>query len=217
MEKYQNICEQARNFSDTNDCTVKALALLADISYEEAHKACEKIGGRTLGDGLTIKQLRKVFHEFGLSLHVEHVGARTVKKLIVTGQVESDKRYLVGSTRHVSAVVDGKVEDWAANRKKFIDCVYQVIPNGVKKSKVPADVVDARKARESYHMIKEPQRGSARAIWDYLNENAISETTMNAFNRKGFAYDIAEALDIKYMQAYTEVNQWSKYMGLFTK
>ena len=124
---YQTVSKESFNHRETNDCTVKALAICCDIAYPEA-LSIMAVNGRRKGRGMFIGQWERGFKQAGFKLVRDpEVTAKTT--LTVVSQLNPNRTYVVVSTRHVSAVVNGKMEDWATGRLKRVRAVYEVISN----------------------------------------------------------------------------------------
>lgn len=129
--------ESARK-DETNDCAVVALSIVLDESYDRIHSllAAE---GRRKGHGTYRHQqekvLTKICEEKGWSWEwidtpmqvwsKNDIGYFSTKS-IVKHKAFAQGEYLLYSHAHVSAMVNGQVEDWAASRKKVVKHVIQI-------------------------------------------------------------------------------------------
>jgi len=137
-----DLYKKARKCSlERNDCSVIAISILANIPYEEAYKVCEKLGRKKNG-GMYEKDILKAFKR--LRCRVEPVsmihkrkGTRDYKKFTywfgyslkrVDEQLRPKGRDLISTSGHVSAYVNGRIEDWAAGRKKIVQKVWEIRP-----------------------------------------------------------------------------------------
>jgi hypothetical protein len=66
-EKYFDMIKKSDNLSEANDCTVKAIALACDVSYEAAHTAL-KTFGRKHGRGTSISIMEKACRMLGFKM-----------------------------------------------------------------------------------------------------------------------------------------------------
>ena len=107
--------------SEKNDCAVRALAVAAGHSYEEAHRAL-KLHGRVDRRGTYNQTMERAAGMLGLRLVEElpggshpdfHMPARHHMTLAQFVRVYRSGRYVVRVNRHFIAVVDGVVHDWA--------------------------------------------------------------------------------------------------------
>jgi hypothetical protein len=127
---------------ETNDCTVKALALVTGCTYDEALVALAK-HGRQKRKGCYMGTQRQALSDLGFNMvqvdfrarfvnnypgvHAKLKGATThhMKRF---NKVWSDgKTYYVYTRRHVAAVVNGVNLDWTVGRAKRVVAVYEII------------------------------------------------------------------------------------------
>jgi len=124
---------------DTNDCTVRALAICLGIEYKSAHRLLE-VYGRQRGKGFR-------FNAWASCKCVQHILTRLVqydtkfnhawyhgdkskpRKIRTTiGQfVKANPKgtFIIGIDNHVFALVDGVINDtWTPGPKKRIDAVW---------------------------------------------------------------------------------------------
>lgn len=112
---------------ESNDCSVKALSIMADIHYGIAHKIM-KVGGRKNGCGATLATLMSALAVLGWkNSAVEDYFVRTIRK-VGDDPAFSKGRFLIYTSGHIVSVVDGKVEDWSADRALRIKMVWRIEP-----------------------------------------------------------------------------------------
>ena len=92
---------------ERHDCAVRALAVAADISYDEAHAALKR-NGRKDKRATYPASTRGVAAEYGFVEEPEKRG----KTLAQFTRQQPVGRYLVRIRNHALAVVDGVVHDW---------------------------------------------------------------------------------------------------------
>lgn len=134
------MCAMSDHVGAKADCTVKALALTAGISYLDAFQLCAKLGRKRKGgfwliDPITDKS--KAFESLGFEVKEMRMGKRFGKTVRTWGRgfkfhLESQLKkqenpIVIWSTGHVTAVLDGEVCDWAEGRCKRIEKVYEII------------------------------------------------------------------------------------------
>lgn len=68
IKKYR---ESIDALSETNDCTVRALAAMMNISYEEAHDTMRRHGRKNRG-GSFVSATARAYSEYGLTLREEN-------------------------------------------------------------------------------------------------------------------------------------------------
>lgn len=111
------------------DCTVKCLAILANIEYGLAHAYLKK-AGRPHGKGPSWEQFWDVWESVGYMVtkvwhratSAEGLTPKTVGKKFPKG------RYILAMRGHVAALVDGQVIDWSEDTKKRIVEIRRVDP-----------------------------------------------------------------------------------------
>jgi hypothetical protein len=127
--------------NETNDCTVKALAIVSGKTYDEAHRALAAAGRKPregayfseqvkalLALGKTLKPVNK--HEI-LATFPKNRKGKTRTNMTTHHPRRFNKlwpkgTFLLYTDRHVSAVVDGVMHDWAANTSRRVLCMYEV-------------------------------------------------------------------------------------------
>jgi hypothetical protein len=118
---------------------------VCNVSYATAHKACEARGrraGRRTPDtiylaairdlGYEVRQwdyseeyaMRKSYPKKGILNITTHHPRRFPKQWANTGAV------LMRSRGHITACIDGQVQDWAINSSKQVFCLWTVTKKG---------------------------------------------------------------------------------------
>lgn len=139
--KFQAIHQISRANGETNDCTVKAIALVTGATYVEAHAALAK-HGRKNGKGCCQSVQNAALRDLGYKLTAVSIRDRFISKYPGThknlksatthhmkrfNEVWADgKTYLVYVRAHVAAVVDGVNLDWTVGRAKRVLNVFEV-------------------------------------------------------------------------------------------
>lgn len=125
---------------ETNDCSVKALAVVARIPYEDAKRTLAA-RGRKARKGAYTNDILAAVRDCGRT--VERVDPKTIiaqyppryaahHKTITTHHPRRFKdnwpkgTFLLFTRGHVSACVDGELHDWAVNAVKRVVAVYRV-------------------------------------------------------------------------------------------
>jgi hypothetical protein len=125
---FKAISHVARTYyKDDGYCTVVSLAVCAGVGYGKAFHVFKRLG-RVTGTGTRFPMQVAAFKELGLTLkHIESRGIRTINQA-ETYLRGTRGKYLVYSTRHVSAVVDGVMYDWASGgSRKRVTGIYQIV------------------------------------------------------------------------------------------
>jgi hypothetical protein len=135
-----NMVSQAKN--ETNDCTVKALAIVANVTYDEAHRALANAGRKarqgcyqgaqyaalkTLGKKLERVDMRPILATFPKDRKGNIRRNMTTHHPRRFNKVWPKGTYLLYTIGHVSAVVDGVMHDWAANTSRRVISMYRVV------------------------------------------------------------------------------------------
>ena len=160
---YQKMQRRSRKWRESNDCTVKALAIATGKTYEEAHGALALRGRNhrkgvsmftfwdALADlGFTGKEvyrhsLIRIFNAVNHFLNDENeekakkmlrtrwAKGRTMKSI----EAHLPKRgvYLIETSAHVLCVRAGQIHDWTHNRKHRITHVHHITRAEVNRKK----------------------------------------------------------------------------------
>src|SRR5262245_13596547 len=103
---------------ESHDCTVRALALLRDIPYQDAHRVLKNLGRRK-GHGI---QFRSNLRTLELE-QCPDLCCRTLESIMPEMQAG---RFIVRIHHHVFCVIDGTVHDtWPPNPRSRVKMVYQ--------------------------------------------------------------------------------------------
>jgi len=145
MVQYTDKPQLAQDLNETNDCFVRALAISANISYNESHGIAEELFNRKTGEGTTMvestirsKKGRNYFQHRHLALEpVNHTYVRKDKKvhaLNVRGFYNRYGKgtYLVLVPNHAIAIVDGVIQDWDNLKKHLgrkVEAAFRVTNN----------------------------------------------------------------------------------------
>ena len=112
---------EAAGVKECSDCTVRATAAAFGIPYTDAHQKLAAVG-RKNRHGV---QFKKIYKQLGLQFHQRWYKGCPVEKVLRT--LPPTGRFVVRVTRHVFAVVDGKViDDSVPNPRQRVKEVYAV-------------------------------------------------------------------------------------------
>lgn len=124
-----------------NDCSVKALALVANVPYEDAKRTLAARGRKDRAGAYTSTILSAV-RDCGKSpvrvdpasiiAHYPSPHSNVLKSITTHHPRRFNKvwprgKFLLFTRGHVSAVIDGVLHDWAVNTAKRAYEIYQVI------------------------------------------------------------------------------------------
>lgn len=139
--EYTKLATEAIAVGERNDCTVKAVALVAGVSYDIAHAAMT-LAGRREKQGAkryaTINALvalgKKVERRYPPNFINRYPGAHSQLRSITTHhpdrfkQVWADGRtYLFFTSGHVAAIINGTNHDWTRGRAMRVAELYEVL------------------------------------------------------------------------------------------
>lgn len=136
--KYQQISQVSKAFGETNDCAVKALSITTGLDYGTAHKLMAQ-AGREDGRGVDLDTIEEAIYRAGfdyIEIELESILAqckfKKPRRSVTLTQVPTHPQawqgtYMVFTKRHVSAVVNGQVEDWADGRQKRAWKVWKIV------------------------------------------------------------------------------------------
>ena len=144
---YEQVHKESESISERNDCAVKAVALATGVPYKEVHSLMARYG-RKHRCGTKMSTTKAVLKQLGIEFSEDDfeypVYYRNKKFDIGAGCTTTVRtqhsystktihkalpkrgRYLVFSRSHMSAFVNGKLEDWAENRRKIVVAVLKI-------------------------------------------------------------------------------------------
>jgi len=150
-EKFETLCRASDKLRESNDCSVKALAIVCRQNYQSSHAAL-KAQGRKTGQGTYCErvnvdgsyrsfwdekencnsspQMEKAAKTLGFKFTVVPVSkwSNNGRSGTVTGIAGNLTRgyYLVFIKGHVLAAHNGEIHDWTAGRKHHVKGVWKV-------------------------------------------------------------------------------------------
>lgn len=138
--KFDELQAQAQEYGDSNDCTVKALAIAGDIPYATARQMLAD-RGRQKGKGTNTRNVLSSLRELGKTTRLvrsSHFIDRYPKAHRILQHVTSHHMdrfnnvwadghtYLCVTNSHVFTVVDGTNHDWTRGRVLRVLQIYRV-------------------------------------------------------------------------------------------
>lgn len=138
---YWSLSEQSAARGEHNDCTVKALAVACNVSYDDAHQALEA-NGRKHRDGAYFHTIRAAVEQLGYKLNVIDPAGIIASypkphcdklKNVTThhpdrfASVWPKGTFLLFPAGHVAAIVDGQNHDWTRGRANRVQSMYEVV------------------------------------------------------------------------------------------
>ena len=160
---FQKMERRSRKWRESNDCTVKALAIATGKTYEQAHGALA-LRGRNHRKGTAMFNVFNALRDFGFTekevyRHSAVQKAENIyyQKCEQTQEIAKKMRrtrwakwrtiksiaphlpkrgvYLIQTSSHVLCVRAGQVHDWTTNRKHRITQVHHITRAGVNRKK----------------------------------------------------------------------------------
>jgi len=124
---FQLLCKSSNSRGEKKDCSVKALAVVADLTYDAAHLLMAKMG-RKNGDGAhtgqslaALKELGKTYDDVtDRAMFAEIKTIKSLQKLGLNG------KYLITVSGHILAMKGGEIHDWTNDRQHRIKKIYRV-------------------------------------------------------------------------------------------
>jgi len=138
--KFESLELMARSMGETNDCSVKAVALACNVRYEDAHRALARQGRKNRRGSSTSAILRAI-KSLGFTAHWipdqhfinQYPKSHQILKGCTTHHPErfnkvwaDGETYVMFTSCHVLTIVDGVNHDWTKGRAKRSQGIYQV-------------------------------------------------------------------------------------------
>ena len=116
-------------YSETNCCTVIAVAVAANVGFGKAYHAMKR-EGRKDRRGACFSQYARALSKLGYTVEKRNL---YMGKTLVTAKRLCPKKgtFLLNSGNHITCIRDGEMVDWAAdnNSRKRIRNIHEVIKN----------------------------------------------------------------------------------------
>lgn len=111
----KSVATDSNKMGEKNDCAVVAVAILTNTPYPDVHKVFTRLGRKQGGR----TSFRLVFAAItALGCHVSPAASRCYAKTVKGLPAALPRgRFLVETSGHVLALVDGKVLDWTEGRR----------------------------------------------------------------------------------------------------
>ena len=123
------IRKETRRHGETNDCTVKAIAITTGRTYADCHAAM-RAAGRKNRKGSSISAMVSASKALGYHMTKLQRTSRNAKTMrtIERDSLVGNGRFVISMSRHVAAIVDGKTIDHTEGRLNRIQGVYSMTP-----------------------------------------------------------------------------------------
>ena len=123
MTEFQKMMKVSKKRNETKDCAVKAVAAVSNLSYDYIHQVFQECG-RKHRKGTPFRITREVLKILNIWADPHQFKAKTITAL--GRELPAKGRFLVRTSGHILAAVDGKVIDWTEGRRHRIQQVYKV-------------------------------------------------------------------------------------------
>ena len=139
---FKKMSKSSNKWGETNDCSVKAVAIATGVNYETAHGKCA-LRGRSYRKGLSESRMLRAVkdldfvtepvknnHKMSPTLWSQkYSSSMTIGAMQRAGVIPKRGVYLVFTRSHVLCVRAGQIHDWTDGRRHRITSVYQVKRN----------------------------------------------------------------------------------------
>jgi len=125
MIDFDKTMKDSKSLGETKDCAVKAVAIVTNTPYKVVHQMMARLGRRPR-QGTPMVITMQVLKQLGVYVEKadDQFRARTINQLKY--DLPKKGRYLVRTSRHILACVDGKICDWTDGRRHRPKEFYQI-------------------------------------------------------------------------------------------
>lgn len=125
MSDYHFLTACTIAFNEKHDCAIIALCIITGESYPKIHEML-RVAGRRRRCGTYNVQTQAVLSQLGYRITdvTRQYTERSVRAIGPT--LPKDKKFMILVSKHISAVVNGRVIDWAEDRGLFVQTVWQI-------------------------------------------------------------------------------------------
>ena len=107
---FDKLDKTSDHYGEKSDCTVKAVAIALELTYEDAHNLlCE--AGRKPCKGFNTYRVIPFIEARGFHVIEVFVDAKTV---LTFGRSNARGRFIIKVRQHALAAVNNKIHDWTA-------------------------------------------------------------------------------------------------------
>lgn len=122
-QEFKTLHDQSAKYGETNDCSVKMIALVLGTSYENAWNLARKWGREPRKGMNTIGTVIPKLREMGLNIWECASPARTIKTF---ERCCRSGKFIIRTSGHVLYNENGKTYDWTEGRQHRIENVFRV-------------------------------------------------------------------------------------------
>jgi hypothetical protein len=124
MIDFDRTTKDSKSMGETKDCAVKAVAIVTNTPYKHVHALMAK-HGRKPRQGTYMTTTMAVLKELGVWVEkTDKIKARTVNQL--KGTLPKTGRFLVRTSSHILACVNGEVMDWTDGRRHQPKEIFEI-------------------------------------------------------------------------------------------
>lgn len=132
-KKYESICRASDRHEESNDCSVKAIAIAARVPYKTAHQVLSRLGRRP-HQGVVLSTIYTALRYLGVEIE-RHLAPRQKNgsryTMSTIGKYCRRGYWIALTCDHAAAIVNGEVEDWTESRRHRVLAVIKVtVPRG---------------------------------------------------------------------------------------
>ena len=175
---YTAISEVSSKYGENNDCVVKALSLVSGYSYEKVHNFL-RLKGRKFGKGTLQDIWIPAMKAMGIQDNFSRFSGKTTMNLRVPNKKTN---YLILTSGHIAAMINGKVQDWSDGRRTRVLEVW-----GVALGEPSQEFLDTP---EEVVVEKTRKPRTTRVLWEMVlytrdaDGEIIDEEVVNEYKRK---------------------------------
>lgn len=141
---FLEVCSQSAPLNEKRDCTVKAVAIVCDVTYEEAHAALQA-AGRHCRKGCRPSVTKKAIKALGFKVvnvnprsiikqypgaHgkvLKHVTTHHPRRFHKVWEQYLDQNLIIITRDHALAVKCAMTEDWSINNKLYARSIWRIV------------------------------------------------------------------------------------------
>lgn len=120
----------SKRMKENSDCTVKALAVAYSVGYEWAHAVLKEHGRKNREGIYTRDVFPVVLTNMGIKHRVGPYSATNKVSLKKFCEAHPKGRYVVTSSGHAMAVIDGVVYDWGDKPRRMVKWAVRIYKEG---------------------------------------------------------------------------------------
>ena len=170
---------------ERSDCAVKAFALVFGVDYEDMHLMFKREGRRN-GNGTDTRISNNVLIKLGHPIETKMIRGEKGQKITTgrIGQYLPEGKFLVFTSGHMLALVDGEVLDWTEGRRHRVKYVIKIEDKKVKIPKISPKKSVKKKYVKVFNRPKPGTKGAR--IWEIADSGLSRKEVIDQARREGF-------------------------------